>query len=341
MNFRTPIRRPWRMLALPVLAACVDRSPTLPPVEPLPVPAGAATLQCTVSVAERRMSCADAPADGPRAAKLLGGQDKYVKLASSGTAWNAVTKVLSSNVTVQNLLAQSIGTEDGTTVTGVDVFFAAQPSVTDGTGSVTVGNADGLGTFNGTNQPYFHYAEILESYEVSAARNWEFHVSGSVSTFTFTVYLSVTMADEDADLLDRVWAGTSSDWEAGANWSNGAAPDSASVVSIPADSLLAPGHAQPALSADARLTHLRVGYGSSLGLNGFTLTAWGNVDAVGALSGGTLWLRGGTGFLGGSVDALKVSGAASLQRSTTASGAVSVSDGTLTVTDRALTISAP
>jgi hypothetical protein len=138
-----------------------------------------------------------------------------------------------------------------------------------------------------------------------------------------------------------VWKGTaSSSFEDGANWAKGVAPDSASVVAIPADSLLA-SHTQPTLGADARLTHLRVGYGSSLGLNGFTLTAWGNVDAVGAMTDGTLWLRGSDALLGGTVDALRVTGSAKLQRSTAATGAVSVSEGTLTVTDRVLSVHVP
>ena len=335
------MRAPWRAGALlMLLAACSDSSsPTLPlpaaPTGPL------AALECTVSVQQNTMVCGPTGSSGGRGDKLLGGQEKYIKLTSSGTAYNSSTQIFSSNVTVQNLLRQAVGTRDGVTVAGVEVFFAGQPTVTSGGGSVTVANADGIGTFSGTNQPYFHYGQILEPYEVSAAKTWQFAVTGTAKNFTFTVYLSAPMVDESAALLDEVWKGTaSSSFQDGANWAGGVAPDSASVVAIPADSLLAV-HTQPTLAADARLTHLRVGYGSSLGLNGFTLTAWGNVDAVGALSGGTLWLRGGTGLLSGSVDALKVSGAVSLQRSTRASGAVSVSDGTLTVTDRALTISAP
>ena len=186
---RLRTRSAWGVLALPLLAACADRSPTLP-VDLLPPPPGMQTLQCTVSVTERRLTCVDPASTGPRAAKLLGGQDKYVKLASSGTAYDGGTQILSSNVTVQNLLQQAIGTTDGSTVTAVQVFFAAQPTVTSGSGgsSVTV-IADSLGTFTAANQPVYNYPEILSPYEISAARNWQFQIIGAVNTFTFTVYV--------------------------------------------------------------------------------------------------------------------------------------------------------
>jgi hypothetical protein len=343
MNSR-PIRHAGWLLALPLLAACVDRSPTLPAALPPEIPAEAVgMLQCDVSVPEQSMSCvAVTPQDGVRGAKLLGGQEKYVKLSSSGTAYDGGTQILSSNVTVQNLVDQSIGTTDGTTVTGVDVFFAAGPTVTSGGGgSVTVLNYDGTGTFTATNQRYFHYAEIIETYEISSAKSWQFQISGAVSTFSFIVYVSAPMADESASLLDEVWAGgTDGNWQTASNWTSGVAPDSANTVAIPADSLLAPGHALPTLSANARLTNLRVGFGSSLGLGGFTLTVYGNVDAVGAVSGGTVRVAGAGAYVGGNVAAVEVTGSAQLQRSTRATGAVSVT-GSLSVKNQALSVSIP
>jgi hypothetical protein len=339
MNFPKLVRRAWPALALPLLAACVDRSPTLPSVLP-EGPAGTTMLLCTVSVPEQRMSCSQAPPAGAaRAAKLLGGQDRYVKLASYGTAYDGGTQILSSNVTVQNLLQQNIGTTDGSTVAGVDVFFAAL-NVTVGTGSVTVGNPDGVGTFTASNQPYFHYAQILSPYEISAAKTWQFQITGAVSNFTFTVYLSAPMVNENAPLLDKVWDGdTSTDWLVGSNWQGGVAPDSASTVSIPSDSLLASPNF-PVLTADAFLTNLRVGYQSTLGLAGFTLTAYGNVDAVGTVSGGTVKVAGSSVVIGGNLSAVQVTGSAELQRSTRTSGAVSVT-GSLSVKDQALNISIP
>ena len=199
----------WGLLALPLAAACSDRSLTLPPTEQLPVPPGAQVMQCTVDVAARRLSCADAPTGGPRADKIVGGQDKYVRLASFGTGYDGGTQILQSNVTVQNLLQQNIGTTDGVTVTPVQVFFMAL-NVTSGSGSVALANADGTGTFLAANQPYYNYNEIISPYEISAARNWQFQITGSVATFSFTVAVSAPVADEGATLLDKVWTGTTS-----------------------------------------------------------------------------------------------------------------------------------
>jgi hypothetical protein len=332
----------WLAAALlPLLAACSDRTLTAPLVPTLP-PSTVAALDCRVDVAARTLACAPvALPTSARGDKLLGGQEKYVKLSSSGTAYDGGTEILSSNVTVQNLLRQSMGTPDGSTLAGVDVFFAAGPTVTSGTGSVAVGNADGTGTFLAANQPYFHYAEILTPYQISNARSWQFQITGSVSTFTFTVYISTPLVDESGSLLDKVWTGAvSTDWNVGGNWSGGVVPDSASTVSIPADSLLAPGHFLPVLTANAVVSNLRVGYNSTLGLAGFTLTAWGNVDGVGTISGGTLASRGSSSLLGGNLSATVVMGSSTLQRSTKTSEAVSIT-GTLSVKDQALNISIP
>jgi hypothetical protein len=291
-------------------------------------------------VAQARMTCHDLRPTGAFRAHLLGGQETYVKLTSAGTAFDGGTQILSSNVTVQNLLRENVGTTDGSTVTGVDVFFAADPTVTSGSGSVAV-NADGVGTFTATNQPYYHYDQILAPYEISASRAWAFQLTGSVTTFEFTVYVAAPVVDEQADLLDRVWeGGASSAWLNSANWENGVPPDSASTVAIPADSMLADSANQPVLSADAFLTNLRVGYASSLALGGNTLTAYGNVDAVGAVTGGRVKLVGSGALLSGTVDQLQVTGSTRLQGATVATGAVSVT-GTLTATNQTLTIKLP
>jgi hypothetical protein len=333
--------RAWCVAALPLLGACVDRSVTLPDDEPDAQAFAAA--ECTVSVREQSMVCTYArlrpAATRVRGDKILGGQEVYLRLASSSTAYHPGSETLTTRVTLQNLLRQSMGTEDGTTMTPVRVFFQQKPTVTVGTGTASV-VGDGLDTFTGSNQPYYNYSQIILPYEVSDARTWTFNVSPGVTTFVFSVYVSAPLADPSGTLLGNVWTGSqSADWGAAGNWQGGAAPDSASTVAIPPDSLLT-AHTLPALDADRALTNLRVGYGSTVALGGFTLSAWGNVDAVGAVNGGTLWMRG-TGVLGGTVDALKVSGSATLQKATTATGAVSVRDGTLSVSDQVLTVRVP
>jgi len=112
-----------------------------------------------------------------------------VQLASDNVSYDG-SDVFQADVTVKNLVAQPMGTPDGTTVTGLKVFFHSGPTVTGGTGSVTVSNADGTGTFTGSAQPYFEYDEILHTNDVSAAKTWQWSVSPTVTTFDFSVYVS-------------------------------------------------------------------------------------------------------------------------------------------------------
>ncbi|HYH83504.1 MAG TPA: hypothetical protein VEX86_27160, partial [Longimicrobium sp.] len=235
----------------------------------------------------------------------------------------------------------TIGTTDGSTVDPVRVFFSQVPVVTSGSGDVSLANPDGFDTFTQANQPYYSYGEILTPYKISAAHSWQFNVEPTVGTFVFSVYVSAPMADYTGPLLDQVWTGAvDSAWTTAGNWSTGVVPDSASTVSIPADSLLA-SHRMPVLTGAAAITNLRVGFGSSLALNAFTLTTWGNVDAVGTVSGGTLWMRGSGALLDGRVAALVVSGGTQVQGATVATRAVSVSDGSLNVSGKAFSIQIP
>jgi hypothetical protein len=333
------LRRAWCAAALPLLAAaCTDRTLTLP-TGAGPAPEAVRVAECRVDVAAQSMVCtATRPAgSGARADVYLGRQEVYVRLASSGTSYDSGTEILSSNVTVQNLLRKTMGTVDST----VRVFFAQNPTVTSGSGEVTLANPDGLETFTASNQPYYSYAEILTPYQISAAKSWQFNVPPTVVSFVFGVYVAAPLSDYSGTLLDHVWTGAvDSLWSTGGNWNLGTAPDSGSTVAIPADSLL-PSHRMPVLDAGTAITNLRVGYGSTLALNELTLTAWGNVDALGTVSGGTLWLRGSGALLDGHVGALVVGGGTKLQGATVASRAVSVSGGSLSVADKALSIQIP
>jgi hypothetical protein len=327
-----------------LLAACSDRE--LLPTAPAPAPPASAVGQvtCTVNVAAKTLSCATAKntaGTGARTDRIIGGQDVYVKLSSSGTTYDSGTQILSSNVVVQNLADRMMGTSDGSTVSGVKVFFQTGPTVTSGTGTVSLFNPDGTdGTFLATNQSYYTYNEILAPYQISQARTWKFSVTPDVVAFTFTVYVSAPLPSENDPLVDKVWTGAQDTaWANPANWQGGVVPDSSSVVAIPPDSLLST-HNQPALSASADVAYLRVGYGSSLRLGGFTMRVRGNVDAVGAITGGTVQASGTGAHLRGTVNALQVSGTAALQGAVKATGAVAVT-GSLAVKDQALSIQIP
>src|SRR3989441_9570864 len=167
------------------VSACSDRSvPSGPGVTPA---VAGHVLTCQADLPARTVICA-APtttgaaggAAGISADLVLGGQGTYVGLRSSGVSYNSGTQIFQANVTVQNLTALPLGTSDGAAGSGAKVFFHSGPTVTMGTGTVTVANADNTGNFTGTNQPYFFYNEILQPVQVSSARNWQWNVPSTV-----------------------------------------------------------------------------------------------------------------------------------------------------------------
>ncbi|MFL5542638.1 MAG: lamin tail domain-containing protein [Longimicrobiaceae bacterium] len=185
------------LLAAAVLAACSDQQPVAtrgPLLTPLHRDAQAA-FECTGSTSGS-LSCTPArTGTGDARGVVTGGQNTNVKLTSSNVGYNSQTGIFQFDVTVQNLMNEAMGTPDGTVADpdGIQVFFGSGPNVTSGTGSMSVANADGTGTFTATNQPYFAYHEILAQNAVSAARTWQLQVTGDVGTFNFTVYIETDL----------------------------------------------------------------------------------------------------------------------------------------------------
>ncbi|MDB4948666.1 MAG: non-specific endonuclease [Gemmatimonadetes bacterium] len=182
-------------------AACSDRSAVAPEAGPAPVlptsPGSAIrALDCVVNVRGGTIGCGPEglPA-GVHADAVVGGQNVYVRMASTNVAYDPDGEVLSADVTVQNLLPQAMGTRDGTAVdsAGIKVFFTGAPVTQTGTGSVTVTNADGTGTFLGGSQQFFRYDEKLDSGQVSAPKSWHFAVPVEVTSFTFKVYVATPL----------------------------------------------------------------------------------------------------------------------------------------------------
>lgn len=191
-----PARRLGLGAALLLAAACSDgtgpgEKPGPHPTFPVPDDALAA-LTCTVDVQSARAACEpESPANGARAAFVLGGQGRNLTLAATNiTAAGGVT---SFDATLKNLLVFKMGTPDGATVEGIKVFFYAGPTVTRGSGAVSVRNPDGQETFNNGDQPYFRYAQIVGLNETTAAKRWEFDVPASVQAFSFKVYVQTSL----------------------------------------------------------------------------------------------------------------------------------------------------
>jgi hypothetical protein len=347
-------RRTGRLVVSALLLtalACSDRSLLVPelPVDP-PVPApppGSVLTTCRADVRAAQVDCAPPGTPGlPGGASgdlVIGGQDLYVRLASSGTAYDAGEQKFTTTVTVQNLTRHLMGTPDGLTVAGLRVFFHTGPTVTAGTGVVSLANPSGHQDFTGTEpQPFFEYATILDPLSVSSGMQWVFDMPTTVELFYFTVYVAAPLSDESGALLGPVWAGTAStEWGVAGNWRSGVVPDQDALATVLPMVMLAPGAHLPSLGESAAVKHLRIGAGSSLGLGGHVLTVHGNVDAVGTVSGGALIVSGSGVRIGGVLPEVRITGDAVLQRTVHASGPLTISDGSLGTSGLPLTIIIP
>jgi hypothetical protein len=180
------------------IAACAESGPTAP--TPL---FRTELITCQASVTARTLTCGESQAQasaGMNFSLVLGGQGALVRLASSGTTYNGGTQTFSSDVTVENLIAQPMNTADGATpdAGGIKVFFNSPPTVTGGTGTVSVANFDGTGTFTQANQEYFLYSSgaVLASGSTTSAKSWQFTVPTTVTTFSFEVFVTTRLQDE-------------------------------------------------------------------------------------------------------------------------------------------------
>ncbi|HEU0300615.1 MAG TPA: hypothetical protein VFR37_14190 [Longimicrobium sp.] len=330
---------PLRGAALVVLllaSACTD-SPISPRVNPTTEPL--ALLECRVHVHQEAMTCTTPqPSTGSAMGDIVGHQDRYIKLTNFGNNYDNGTDLFGMYVTVQNLLPQQFGTDDGVTNTGVYIFFYTDPSA-----PVTVANPDGDSMFIAGMSDYFHYPQILDPYEISEPKLWQFNMPGdSMSGFTFAVFADGARSGPGTmPKYDAVWQGdVSTDWFTAGNWQSNAVPGASSVVMLPNATLLGSGF-KPTLTANASALHLRVSTGDSLTLGGFDMAVGGNLDAPGLITGsGSVTMSGSNALLRGNLSALFVTGSTFLQGEVRATGAVSVT-GSLTVADSAMSISVP
>lgn len=327
-------------LAGVVLAGCSERN-VLGPEGLNPTEQVMRKFTCEANVRAGTVTCADiAPSvpAGINADRIIGGQDIYVRLANTNTSYDAGTEIFSTDVTVQNLVQHSLGTPDGTTLTGVKVYFQDGPTVTGGSGTASV-IADGTATFTAADQPYYQYNQILAPLEVSNARTWLFNVPTTATTFTFSVLVSAEISTPGAPLIEISWMGAMDQlWTNSANWVDGEMPDPTKSATIPPQDQFT--GEMPMLEADAGVMHLRVGAASKLDLASHMIEVAGNLDAPGEIMNGATRMTGTNTMLRGTVNALEMTGSAKLQGEVTATGAVSIS-GALTTNGHALNIIIP
>ena len=179
------------LLGAAILGACSDQQPLASAREPLVAPHGSLIQEfdCTGSTAGT-VSCSP-PARTNARGIIIGNQNVNMKLTSSNVSYDAGTEIFQFDVTVQNLMNEAMGTPDGVVADpdGIQVFFHSGPVTTVGSGTVTVANADGVGTFTATNQPFYAYHNILAKDQVSPAKTWQFSMPPTVTTFKFTLFV--------------------------------------------------------------------------------------------------------------------------------------------------------
>jgi len=200
----------WRRIGVAVagvlvLTGCVDDDALLAPLAGEGSTAArevVAVLDCRAEVGAGSISCAVAESKPPSGVSpvVLGGQGVYVLLESSYPDYDSEAEIFSVDVTVRNLLAQTIGTSDGVSMDedGVWVFFHDVGTPTPAnSGPITLDNADGEATITAADQPYFRYAQALTPGKRSLPKRWRWRVPAGVESFSFAVFISAAVAAED------------------------------------------------------------------------------------------------------------------------------------------------
>jgi hypothetical protein len=164
---------------------------------------------------------------------ILGKQTVNVELNLSSPAFDSTTRIFSLNVSITNLLAQPIGTTDGTTTdsNAVRAFFSSGPFASGGSGIVTVANASGVGVFQNDTVPFFQYTPFIPPAATSAIENWQFQFAPGVTGVNFSVEVDADVPAQNSVLrwqvlrqgitsneLNSVWQQNTGDvWAVGLN----------------------------------------------------------------------------------------------------------------------------
>ena len=196
------VTRVTACLMAAAFAACTDQGPSARPGgEKLQADAPVMAVACEVLVGALNISCR-APSDVQgigRSALLVGRQNVHVKVTTSSAVYTAVDSTFSFDLTVQNLIPQTMGTADGTTphANGVRVFFSSGPTVTGGSGVAEVRNPTGIDAFTTAAQPYVQYSGsdlggdgMLSPNETSASKQWRLRLDPGVTSFAFYLLIS-------------------------------------------------------------------------------------------------------------------------------------------------------
>ena len=159
-------------------------------------------LTCELNGQNKTVSCGAPPTApaGVSASVIYGSVPGYAQFYPVGLVKDTVAQTWQFTAYVQNLLKQSIGTLNGTTVTGVKVFIT-DFHATSGTGTVSVANADGIGNFTAPNQPYFNYNQIVAPSGYTSNKLWKFNVPNTVTAVSMSILISTDFPAEQSVTL--------------------------------------------------------------------------------------------------------------------------------------------
>ncbi|HEX6807101.1 MAG TPA: hypothetical protein VF118_03890 [Gemmatimonadaceae bacterium] len=108
---------------------------------------------------------------------------------------DTVRQVWSFDAFFHNSLQQTVGTLNGTTVTGSKIYVTSI-SVTQGTGPVRMLNPDGTGCLTAPNQAYFTYEQIVAPDSNSNAKLWNVSVPNTVTVLRMNILLTTDFPAE-------------------------------------------------------------------------------------------------------------------------------------------------
>ncbi len=175
-------------------------------------------LTCTLSRSASTVSCAPASsrAAGVSANVIVSVTGTYAQFVPFNLVKDTVHQIWSFDAFLHNLMMQSIGTLNGTTVTGSKVFVT-DIEATQGTGTVSVINPDGTGNFTAPNQPYFNYNQIVAAGANSNAKLWKVSVPNTVTAVNMDILMSTDFPAEQTVTAtppdsEPQWFGDDSSW---------------------------------------------------------------------------------------------------------------------------------
>jgi hypothetical protein len=153
-------------------------------------------LTCKLNGESKSVTCSSPPAPpGVSAGVIYGSVPGYAQFYPVSLVKDTVAHTWQFTAYVQNLLKQSIGSLDGTTIAGVKVFITDFHE-TAGTGTVSVANADGTGNFTAPNQPYFNYNQIVAASGHTSNKLWKFNVPNTVTAVSMSILISTDFPAE-------------------------------------------------------------------------------------------------------------------------------------------------